>query len=54
MVSTAAMEKAGKEAGLQVWRIENLEMVPVPKHLFGQFFTGDSYIILNTRSVKGK
>uniref|UniRef100_A0A8C9VK43 Villin-1 n=1 Tax=Scleropages formosus TaxID=113540 RepID=A0A8C9VK43_SCLFO len=32
--------------GLQIWRIENMEMVPVPSKVYGQFFEGDSYIIL--------
>ena len=54
MASVAALEKAGKKAGLEVWRIENLEMVPVPQNLLGQFFTGDSYIVLHTKSVRGK
>ncbi|XP_023665700.1 villin-1 isoform X1 [Paramormyrops kingsleyae] len=35
--------------GLQIWRIENMEMVPTPPKTYGQFFEGDSYIILNTQ-----
>uniref|UniRef100_A0A8C2EZK3 Gelsolin n=1 Tax=Cyprinus carpio TaxID=7962 RepID=A0A8C2EZK3_CYPCA len=33
---------------LQVWRIENMDLVPVQKNLHGGFYTGDTYIILNT------
>ncbi|XP_034561504.1 adseverin [Notolabrus celidotus] len=39
---------AGKTAGLQIWRIENLELVPVPESLHGNFYSGDAYVILST------
>uniref|UniRef100_A0A672IP73 Gelsolin-like n=1 Tax=Salarias fasciatus TaxID=181472 RepID=A0A672IP73_SALFA len=39
---------AGKKPGLQVWRVENMELVPVPPLLHGEFFTGDSYVLLYT------
>jgi len=29
-----------------IWRIENMEKADLPKDLYGQFFQGDSYIIL--------
>ncbi|KAI2664342.1 Gelsolin [Labeo rohita] len=48
MVNHPEFEKAGKQAGLQVWRIENMDLVPVPKNLYGGFYTGDTYLILNT------
>uniref|UniRef100_UPI003AB00659 scinderin isoform X3 n=1 Tax=Centroberyx gerrardi TaxID=166262 RepID=UPI003AB00659 len=41
-------DKAGKTAGLQIWRIESLELVPVPENLHGNFYTGDAYVILRT------
>ncbi|XP_036396614.1 villin-1-like [Megalops cyprinoides] len=34
--------------GLQIWRVEKMEMVPVPAKLYGHFFEGDSYVILYT------
>ncbi|XP_046906176.1 villin-1 isoform X2 [Hypomesus transpacificus] len=37
--------------GLQIWRIENMEVVPFPSKAYGQFFEGDSYIILYTTQV---
>ncbi|KAK9526357.1 hypothetical protein VZT92_015062 [Zoarces viviparus] len=43
---------AGKTAGLQIWRIENLELVPVPENLCGNFYTGDAYVILYTVNKK--
>lgn len=41
-------EQAGQKSGLQVWRVENLNLVPVPENLQGGFYTGDAYLILNT------
>ncbi|XP_023272273.1 gelsolin-like [Seriola lalandi dorsalis] len=41
-------EAAGKKPGLQVWRVEKLDLKPVPSQLHGNFFTGDSYIVLYT------
>ncbi|TRY99862.1 hypothetical protein DNTS_016959 [Danionella cerebrum] len=32
--------------GLQIWRVENMELVPCPSKTHGQFFEGDSYLIL--------
>ncbi|KAK3511901.1 hypothetical protein QTP70_027677, partial [Hemibagrus guttatus] len=45
-------EKAGKKAGLQIWRIENMELAPVPESLHGSFYVGDAYLVL--RTVKQK
>lgn len=44
----AVFETAGVKAGLQIWRIEELFMVPVPKNEYGTFYVGDSYIVLFT------
>ncbi|NWZ42132.1 VILI protein, partial [Brachypodius atriceps] len=35
--------------GIQIWRIENMEMVPVPTKSYGNFYEGDSYVLLSTR-----
>ncbi|THV02997.1 fragmin60 [Dendrothele bispora CBS 962.96] len=43
-----AWEGAGTEPGLQIWRIEQFQVVPWPKERTGNFYDGDSYIILNT------
>lgn len=32
--------------GVQIWRIEAMQMVPVPSSTFGSFFDGDCYIVL--------
>jgi len=44
----AAWEGAGKEAGLQIWRIEKFLVKEWPKKMHGHFHTGDSYIVLET------
>jgi len=48
-----AWKTAGKEVGVQVWRIVNFEVVPVAKEEYGKFFNGDSYIVLNTHQEPG-
>jgi len=44
---------AGVKEGLQIWRIENFQVVPWPEEQYGQFYSGDSYIVLNTYSNEG-
>lgn len=43
--------KVGKEAGLHIWRIEDFKVVPWPQDRTGQFFNGDSYIVLYSYKV---
>ncbi|KAB1210699.1 Villin-1, partial [Morella rubra] len=35
-------------SGLEIWCIENLRLVRVPKSSHGKFYTGNAYIVLNT------
>lgn len=51
-----AAEEAPVDDGsgkLEIWRIENFEKVPVDRSKYGQFFGGDSYILLYTY-MKGR
>jgi gelsolin len=32
--------------GMWIWRVQNFNLVAVPKNQYGQFFQGDSYIVL--------
>lgn len=52
MAGEATPEKvwkdAGTKVGLEIWRIEKFDVVPVPKKNYGSFFSGDSYIVMNT------
>lgn len=43
-----AWNKAGEKAGLQIWRIVKFKVEHWDKEQYGEFFNGDSYIILNT------
>lgn len=47
-----AWDKAGKKVGLELWRIENFKVVAVRDNI-GSFFSGDSYIVLNTYKNPG-
>jgi gelsolin len=46
--------RIGQTAGLYIWRIEDFEVIswPEPKH--GQFYDGDSYIVLHSYKVGQK
>ena len=39
---------------VEVWRIEHFDMVPIEEELHGQFFAGDSYVVLYTYYVGRK
>ncbi|KAF5333003.1 hypothetical protein D9758_015191 [Tetrapyrgos nigripes] len=43
-----AWRNAGTEPCIQIWRIEQFQVVPWPDDKKGCFYDGDSYIILNT------
>jgi hypothetical protein len=61
---TSALYREGKEeeekpidsgdGKLEIWRVENFDKVPVEKANYGQFFSGDSYVMLYTYLVAGK
>eukprot|EP00656_Telonema_subtile_P007569 TRINITY_DN13551_c0_g1_i1.p1 TRINITY_DN13551_c0_g1~~TRINITY_DN13551_c0_g1_i1.p1 ORF type:complete len:342 (-),score=73.32 TRINITY_DN13551_c0_g1_i1:991-2016(-) len=46
----AVWDGAGEEPGLKVWRIEVGKVVAWPEEQYGQFYKGDSYIILHSRA----
>ena len=48
-----AWASTGKEAGTKVWRVEQFKIVAWPEEKYGQFHTGDSYIILNSYTKDG-
>ncbi|KAG0482910.1 hypothetical protein HPP92_010994 [Vanilla planifolia] len=39
--------------GIEIWRIENFQPIPLPKSDYGKFYSGDSYIVLQTTAGKG-
>merc|ERR1712176_1351542 len=43
-----AWNNVGAEKGLQIWRIEKFKVKHWPKDRYGEFYGGDSYIILHT------
>ena len=44
----AEWEGAGKEPGLEVWRVESMAIRRWPERRFGEFYSGDSFIVLRT------
>lgn len=48
-----AFDGVGQEAGIVIWRIEQMEVKPVPVSQYGSFYSGDSYIVLHTKQTKG-
>jgi len=46
--SEPAWEGAGQEVGIQIWRINKFQVEHWPKEDNGDFYSGDSYIILRT------
>jgi len=49
-----AWKGAGEKVGIQIWRIEKFKVVPWPKEQYGSFYSGDSYLVLNTYKEQGK
>ena len=49
-----AWQDLPQEPGLSIWRIENFQVIPWPKSKTGQFYDGDSFIVLHTYKVDTK
>lgn len=49
-----AWQVVGKAPGLFIWRIENFQVIPWPKDKYGQFYDGDSFIVLHSYKVGSK
>lgn len=52
--SEVEFKGAGAAVGVEVWRIENFGVKKYDQKMHGQFFTGDSYIVLNTYKNSGE
>lgn len=56
-VKAAKTEKeykgAGAKVGVEIWRVEKLNIKKWPKTRYGTFYDGDSYIVLNTYKKSG-
>lgn len=40
-----------RNSGIQIWRVKQFHLEPVPPNHYGEFFSGDSYIVLQTRKT---
>uniref|UniRef100_A0A4W6DBP7 Villin like n=1 Tax=Lates calcarifer TaxID=8187 RepID=A0A4W6DBP7_LATCA len=45
--SPDAFRNVSRKPGMQIWTINNMQLVPVPAQGFGNFFEGDCYIVLH-------
>jgi len=48
-----AWQGAGDEYGLKIWRIVKFEVTDWPQEQYGEFYSGDSYLILHTYKNEG-
>ena len=39
---------------LEIWRVENFELVPWPQERYGEFYSGDSFVMLYTYKINDK
>lgn len=53
-LTEAAWNGAGQEVGLQIWRINKFKVEHWDKEQYGDFYNGDSYIVLNTYKNEGE
>ncbi|XP_033113783.1 advillin-like isoform X1 [Anneissia japonica] len=53
MAAQLKMFDAG-DGKIEIWRVENFDLHPLEKQLYGQFFGGDSYVILYTYRQRGR
>lgn len=53
-LTEAAWKGAGEEVGLQIWRINKFKVEHWDKQQYGDFYNGDSYIVLNTYKNEGE
>lgn len=49
-----AWQGVGQKVGLKIWRIVKFKVTEWPEKDYGSFYSGDSYIILNTYKLKGR
>lgn len=47
------IDPRSKKSLFHIWRIEKLNVVSIPKEQYGNFYKGDSYIVLSIKEIKG-
>lgn len=52
MVVDPVFEGVGQEPGILIWRVEQFQIVPVDLKEYGNFYSGDSYILLHTKRLR--
>ncbi|CAH9129223.1 unnamed protein product [Cuscuta epithymum] len=49
-----AFQGAGVRPGLDIWGVENLQLVRIPISLHGKFYSGSAYLLLHTLLLKSR
>ncbi|CAN0892899.1 VLN1, partial [Linum grandiflorum] len=44
----SVFQTAGTKPGIEIWCVEKLQLVSLPKSLLGKFYYGNAYVVLNT------
>ena len=52
--SEEIIENAGKEPGLEIWRIEDMELAVVPKNTYGTFYRHGFIVSKNQLETKDR
>ena len=47
------IDPRSKKSIFHIWRIEKMNVVSIPKEQYGNFYKGDSYIVLSMKEIKG-
>ncbi|KHJ97718.1 gelsolin repeat protein [Oesophagostomum dentatum] len=43
------MRAVGKKEGLEIWRVKNFKLQPIPEEEYGEFYSGDAYLCLRRK-----
>lgn len=54
MMSIYRLELTLEYSGIWIWRVQDFNLTVVPKTQYGQFYQGDSYIVLKVKKKKLK
>jgi gelsolin len=54
IVDTSFQQIAKNKPAFFIWRVENMQLCPVPKDSYGLFFKGDTYLIFSATETPSR